>query len=73
MRALDLDRPYVITHDHSNPALWPRPLTAGNVVHNELIRMLGAEGIEVHVTEDVQAIADAVGRLRSRDLREPDP
>lgn len=54
---LDLDRPYVITHDHSNPALWPRPLTSGNVVHNELIRMLGAEGIEVHVTEDVQAIA----------------
>ena len=53
---LGLDRPYVITHDHSNPAAWPLPLNASNVVQNELIRMLGAEGIEVHITEDVQAI-----------------
>jgi hypothetical protein len=53
---LGLDRPYVITHDYSNPAVWPRPLNDSNVVQNELIRMLSAEGIEVHVTEDVQAI-----------------
>jgi len=53
---LDLDRPYVITHDYSDPAVWPLPLNDSNVVQNELIRMLGAEGIEVHITEDVQAI-----------------
>jgi uncharacterized protein len=53
---LGLDRPYVITHDHSNPAVWPLPLDESNVVHRELIRMLEDEGIEVHVTEDVQAI-----------------
>lgn len=54
--ALGLDRPYVITHDHSDPAAWPLPLNASNVVHNGLIRLLEAEGIEVHVTEDVRAI-----------------
>jgi hypothetical protein len=55
--ALDLDRPYVITHDHSDPAVWPLPLNESNVSQNGLIRMLEAEGIEVHITEDVQAIA----------------
>ena len=53
---LGLPRPYVITHDHDDPAVWPLPLTSDNVVQNELIRMLEAEGIEVHITEDVQAI-----------------
>ena len=46
----------MITHDHSDPAVWPRPLNASNVVQIELVRMLAAEGIEVHVTEDVRAI-----------------
>lgn len=54
--SLDLDRPYVIDEDHFNPAVWPRPLTAGNVVQANLIRLLEAEGIEVHITEDVRAI-----------------
>jgi type 1 glutamine amidotransferase len=54
--ALGLDRPYVITHDHSNPAVWPLPLTSSNVSQQGLVRMLGAEGIEVHITEDVRAI-----------------
>lgn len=53
---LDLDRPYVITHDHDDPDVWPLPLDDSNVSQNELIRMLEAEGIEVHITEDVQAI-----------------
>lgn len=51
-----LARPYVITHDHTDPAVWPLALNASNVVQIELIRMLGAQGIEVHITEDVQAI-----------------
>jgi hypothetical protein len=54
--ALDLDRPYVITHDHGDSAVWPLPLNGSNVSQNGLIRMLGAEGVEVHITEDVQAI-----------------
>jgi hypothetical protein len=53
---LGLNRPYVITHDHSNPAVWPLPLDSSNVSQNGLIRMLEAEGIEVHITEDVRAI-----------------
>lgn len=53
---LDLPRPYVITHDYTDPSVWPLPLDDSNVAQNELIRMLSAEGIEVHVTEDVQAI-----------------
>nr|MDT0659304.1 ThuA domain-containing protein [Micromonospora sp. DSM 115978] len=53
---LTLPRPYVITANHTDPAAWPRPLNSSNVVQVELIRMLTAEGIEVHVTEDVQAI-----------------
>jgi type 1 glutamine amidotransferase len=53
---LDLDRPYVITHDHTDPTVWPLPLDDSNVVQNEMIRMLEAEGIEVHITEDVQAL-----------------
>jgi type 1 glutamine amidotransferase len=46
----------VITHDYTNAALWPRPLDQSNTVQTELIRMLSAQGITVHVTEDVQAI-----------------
>jgi hypothetical protein len=53
---LNLERPYVITHDHSDPSVWPLPLDSSNVSQNELVRMLEAEGIEVHITEDVQAI-----------------
>ncbi len=53
---LGLPRPYVITHDHTNPATWPLPLIDNNVSQLGLIRMLGAEGIEVHITEDVRAI-----------------
>jgi type 1 glutamine amidotransferase len=53
---LGVERPYLITHDHSDPAVWPVPLDESNVVQNELIRLLEAEGIEVHVTEDVQAL-----------------
>ncbi len=53
---LDLDRPYVITHDHTDPSVWPLPLTDDNVSQNELVRMLSAEGIEVHITEDVRAL-----------------
>lgn len=53
---LDLDRPYIIEEDHFNAAVWPRPLTAGNVAQAALVRLLEAEGIEVHVTEDVRAI-----------------
>jgi uncharacterized protein len=53
---VDLDRPYVITHDHTDPSVWPLPLDDSNVSQRELVRMLGAEGIEVHITEDVQAI-----------------
>jgi type 1 glutamine amidotransferase len=53
---LALPRPYVITHDHSDPAAWPRPLNSSNVAQAALVRMLEADGIEVHVTEDVQAI-----------------
>jgi hypothetical protein len=56
LQGLGLPRPYVLTHDHSDPAAWPRPLNGSNVAQAELVRMLGAEGIEVHVTEDVQAI-----------------
>jgi uncharacterized protein len=51
-----LPRPYVITNNHSDPAAWPLPLNSTNVAQVELVRMLTAEGIEVHVTEDVQAI-----------------
>ena len=54
---LGLEREYVITHDHRNPAVWPLPLDSSNRSQNGLVRMLEAEGIEVHVTEDVQAIA----------------
>lgn len=54
--ALALPRPYVITSNHSDPAAWPLPLNATNVAQAELVRMLTAEGVEVHVTEDVQAI-----------------
>jgi len=54
--ALNLPRPYVLTGDYANPAAWRKPLTAGHVVQNELIRMLNLEGIAVHITEDVQAI-----------------
>ena len=53
---LGLPRPYVITHAHTDPAVWPRPLDSSNVAQVELVRMLAAEGIEVHVTEDVRAI-----------------
>lgn len=53
---LGLPRPYVITENHTDPNQWPKPLDDSNVVHNNLIRLLEAEGIEVHVTEDVQAI-----------------
>lgn len=54
--ALNLPRPYRITHDHTNPAVWPLPLINNNVSQLGLIRMLEAEGIEVHITEDVRAI-----------------
>lgn len=53
---LNLPRPYVITSDHTNPAAWPLPLIDSNVSQLGLVRMLGAEGIEVHITEDVRAI-----------------
>ncbi len=53
---LGLDREYVLTHDHSNASVWPLPLNSSNRSQNGLIRMLGAEGIEVHITEDVRAI-----------------
>jgi type 1 glutamine amidotransferase len=64
LRGPNGNTPYVITHDHTNPALWPLPLlsTSGgpgqgaNVSQLGLVRMLGAEGIEVHITEDVRAI-----------------
>lgn len=53
---LSLPRPYVITEDHTNPARWPLPLNESNVSQLGLVRLLEAEGIEVHITEDVRAI-----------------
>jgi type 1 glutamine amidotransferase len=56
VQGLGLPRPYVITQNHSDPASWPRPLDSSNVAQAALVRMLTADGIEVHVTEDVQAM-----------------
>jgi uncharacterized protein len=56
IQGLALPRPYVITHDHSDPAAWQRPLDSSHVAQAGLIRMLEADGVEVHVTEDVQAV-----------------
>jgi type 1 glutamine amidotransferase len=63
--ALGLSRPYVITHDHSNPAVWALPLDGSNVSQLGLIRMLGVEGIEVHITEDVRAIQSMSNRYKA--------
>jgi type 1 glutamine amidotransferase len=65
LSGLGLPRPYVITHSHTDPAVWPRPLNSSNVAQVELVRMLTAEGIEVHVTEDVRAIESLSDRYKA--------